>query len=678
VAQTAAQSFDISVWQMLAVLLAGGCVDFVGDETIVDPEELLRYASEKQVSILEVVPSLLQTYFAIQPESRDRAETPAAANIEQRGNLRWLLLTGEALPSKLCREWLRRYPNVAMLNAYGPTECSDDVTHFEIEREPDEDVLQIPIGRPLGNLRMYVVDQWLRTVGRDIAGELLVGGAGVGRGYLHDGGRTAEAFVPDVFGEEGQRLYRTGDLVKYLDDGNLVYLGRIDHQVKVRGHRIELGEIEAKLTAHPSIREAVVIVRQEDEEEKQLIAYVVSEKNGTVAAGALRTHLEQELPEAMVPALITELDTMPLTANGKIDRRALAALAVDNQAISRTGNGHTFVAARNETEAQLSLIWEGILHRNPISVHDKFFDLGGHSLLALRLLARINQQFNSKLPLQALLEGQTIAEMAQLLLPSARTSTAWSPLVLLSSPENGGPELASRSLPFFCVHPATGSAFAYVELARHLNRPFYGLQSRMEDPLTSIEGMAAAYLPAVRAVQPGGPYLLGGWSMGGLVAYEMAVQLQRDGAEVGLVALMDRADREEEGNTEEALRAMFEVVVGNVIDGISKNGRGEVGLSEEIYQQYFKVFVSNFQATKDYRAKKYDGRIMLFSSDESQKMGLDETLGWGKLVREVDVYQIPGSHNAMLIKPDVALLAEHLRAAIEKIERAQSVVLNLH
>jgi thioesterase domain-containing protein len=190
--------------------------------------------------------------------------------------------------------------------------------------------------------------------------------------------------------------------------------------------------------------------------------------------------------------------------------------------------------------------------------------------------------------------------------------------------------------------------------------------------------MAAAYLPAVKAVQSAGPYLLGGWSMGGLVAYEMAVQLQREGAEVGLVALMDRADREEEGNTEEALRAMFELVVGNIKEAISKSGKGAVGLSEEIYQQYFKVFVSNFQATKDYRATKYDGPIMLFSSEESQKMGLDETLGWSRLVRKVEVYHMPGAHNAMLIKPHVALLAEHLRATIEKIETAQTLVLNLH
>ena len=272
VAQTASQCFDISVWQFLAALVVGGRVQIYPDEVAHDPMQLLTQVEHHQVSILETVPSLLRAML-------DPHETDAAGGPDLRA-LRWLIPTGEALPVDLCRRWLRSYPHVPLLNAYGPTECSDDVTHYPIYEAPDETSSSIPIGRAIPNMRLYVLDQRLEPLPIGIRGELYVGGIGVGRGYLGDEGRTAEAFVPDPFGAEvGARLYKTGDLARYLPDGNLEFLGRLDFQVKLRGFRIELGEIEAVLSQHPAVRQAVVVVREEVPGDKRLVAYVVLQKD---------------------------------------------------------------------------------------------------------------------------------------------------------------------------------------------------------------------------------------------------------------------------------------------------------------------------------------------------------------------------------------------------------------
>jgi amino acid adenylation domain-containing protein len=397
VAETASPCFDISVWQFLSALLVGGRVHIVADEAVLAPKLLLEEVRREGVTILEIVPSMLR---ALLDEPSLAAPLP----------LRWLVVTGEALPPDLCRRWLEIFPGVPLLNAYGPTECSDDVTHHVIAEPPAATAAAVPIGSPVANLRIHVVDRDLRLLPPGVPGELCVAGVGVGRGYLGDPARTAEVFVPDPFSAgPGPRLYRTGDRARFRADGALDFLGRLDHQVKVRGFRIELGEIEAVLAQHPAVREAVVLVRRDPPApgDARLVAYLVSEAVGGLDAAALRSHLRERLPDYMVPSAFVMLERLPLTSNGKVDRRSLPAPdrgGAESEA--------THVAPRNPTEEVLAGIFAEVIGRETVGVFDSFFDLGGHSLLATQAVSRINDVFEVQMPLRTLFESPFVADLA--------------------------------------------------------------------------------------------------------------------------------------------------------------------------------------------------------------------------------------------------------------------------
>ncbi|HVR10350.1 MAG TPA: condensation domain-containing protein, partial [Thermoanaerobaculia bacterium] len=352
------------------------------------------------VTVLEVVPSMLA---ALLDEAARRVA--AGAPLPPLAALRWLIATGEALPPEPCRQWLRRYPRAALLNAYGPTECSDDVTHHVLRAAPPAGAAAVPIGRPLANLRLYVLDPASRPVPAGAPGELCVGGAGVGRGYLGDPARTAAVFVPDAFAAAaGARLYRTGDLARQLADGCLEFLGRLDHQVKIRGVRIELGEIEAVLASHAALRQSVVTARQHPAGGgPYLVAYVVAAAEPAPTVTELRRWLLAKLPEAMVPAVFVPLAALPLTPRGKVDRRALPAPGG-----VRPDLGAAYVAPRNAAEQVVAALWAELLGLERVGARDSFFDLGGHSLLATRLVARLQRVFQVELPLLGLFERPTV------------------------------------------------------------------------------------------------------------------------------------------------------------------------------------------------------------------------------------------------------------------------------
>jgi len=375
VAQTASQCFDISVWQFLAALLVGGQVQIFDDEITHDPALMLDQIEQRKLTILEIVPSMMRMMVT---EVGHRGDKPDLST------LRWLIPTGEALPPELCREWFRHNPEIPLLNAYGPTECSDDVTHCRIEEALSESAIRSPIGRPIANTQIYVLNEGLEPQPIGVVGELYVGGVGVGRGYLNETVKTAEYFLPCGYGKEaGGRLYRSGDIARYLADGNLEYLGRIDHQVKIRGFRIELGEIEAALGRHPSIEEAVVVAREGVEGERRLAAYVVAKPEREVAVSDLREYLKRELPEYMWPGAYVMLEALPLTENGKLDRRALPA--PEGGAYLK----RDYEAPKGETETKLAKIWAETLKLERVGRHDNFFELGGHSLLAVTMIERM-------------------------------------------------------------------------------------------------------------------------------------------------------------------------------------------------------------------------------------------------------------------------------------------------
>ncbi|HYO59283.1 amino acid adenylation domain-containing protein, partial [Archangium sp.] len=397
VAQTASQCFAISVWQFLAALLVGGQVHIVEDEVAHEPRPLLERLAASGISILETVPSLLRTLL-------EELDGPEGRPLEF-SVLRWLISTGEALPPELCRRWLARYPGIPVMNAYGPTECTDDVTHHPISTLPGPEVVRMSIGRPVANMRLYVVDRQLRPVPPGALGELCIGGVGVGRGYLREPARTAEVFVPDPFsGEPSARLYRTGDLARHLPGGELEYLGRIDHQVKVRGFRIELGEIEAVLGQHPGVRESVVVVRQEGPGGARLVGYVVAHSGQTVHEEDLRAFVSGKLPEYMVPAAFVVLEKLPLTSSGKVDRKALPAPVLRDAT--------AFVAPRTPGEELVAGIWAQLLGVARVGRHDNFFTLGGNSLLATQVASRLRNAFKVELPLRWLFDAPTVSALA--------------------------------------------------------------------------------------------------------------------------------------------------------------------------------------------------------------------------------------------------------------------------
>ncbi|MGP0590923.1 amino acid adenylation domain-containing protein, partial [Nitrospira sp. T9] len=398
IAQTASQCFDISVWQFLTALVCGARTHIVPDEIVRDPEKLLPHLEEAGISIFETVPALLQ---ALLDTGR------ASGSMTSLSRLRWVLPTGEALPASLCRHWFEHYPQIPLMNAYGPAECADDVAVHPIMIAPPEGLLQVPIGRAIPNIRLYIVNRFLFPVPVGVSGELCVGGVGVGRGYVQDPIRTAESFVPDPFGtERGARLYRTGDLARYRKDGTIEYLGRLDHQVKIRGFRIELGDIETHLNRHGSVRDAVVVVREDRPGDRRLVAYVVNREKEPVDAAALRQFLEAQLPEYMVPAFFVALDTLPRTVNGKVDRRALPAPGIDDHLAQR------YLAPRTTTEELLAGMWMDILTVDRVGIHDNFFELGGHSLLSTQIMSRIRSAFHIELPLRTLFDSPTVSELA--------------------------------------------------------------------------------------------------------------------------------------------------------------------------------------------------------------------------------------------------------------------------
>ncbi|MFK4184133.1 amino acid adenylation domain-containing protein [Streptomyces sparsogenes] len=394
VVHNAPVTFDISVWQMLSALVVGGRTRVVSREVAGDPQALFGLADAERITVLEVVPSLLRVALD---------EWDAGAARPELAALRHLVVTGETLPVDLCRRWLAYYPGIPLVNAYGPTECSDDVTHAFIRSEDDLGPVRAPIGSAVRNTSLYVLGDGLRPVPAGVPGELYVGGFGVGRGYLDDSRRTALVFVADPYSPvPGARMYRTGDRVVHRPDGQLEFLERVDHQVKIRGHRIELGEIEAVLREVPGVVDAVVTVAVDREGNSRLAAFL----SGPADVVAARDRAAGALPDYMVPAAFVVLDALPLTVNGKVDRKALPE---PDFAAAAAGSGR---AARGPREEVLCQLFADVLNVERVSIDDDFFGLGGHSLLATKVVSRLRVLLGIELPIKALFDAPTVERLA--------------------------------------------------------------------------------------------------------------------------------------------------------------------------------------------------------------------------------------------------------------------------
>jgi amino acid adenylation domain-containing protein len=673
-------------------LMAGGCLHILATEQASDPAALGDYLAAHPIDSIKIVPSHLR---AVLLAAREPDALPH----------RQLILGGEAASWELVREVRERAPTLAILNHYGPTETTVGVTTYAVPSGAGQMATRdLPLGQPLAGVRIYLVNTELFLLPRLVPGELCVGGGSVARCYINERRQTAGRFLPDPFAEqEGSRLYRTGDLARWRADGLIEFLGRRDNQVKLRGFRVELDEVSQALCRHPGVWQAVVVVREDARGEDALTAYLVPRVGGRLSPRELREFLGRSLPFYMMPSAFVSLDRLPLTANGKLDHRALPSPGAAESEQEATGERDR---PRTLVELKLTQMWEDLLQLRPLSVHANFFEIGGHSLLAVRLVVQIERWCGQRLSLATLFQRPTIRRMAEILAGQVEDDTD-SPLVAIQ-PHGEKP-------PFFCVHPMGGEVLCYYGLSRALgiDQPFYGLQASPPEKsagFRSIEELAVRYVRCVRQVQPEGPYLLGGYSFGSKVSFAMAHELRRQGQRVGLLALldggapgkpaklgkMDEAVFVAQSIREEARQAglSFDISFSEVLsrppdarlDYVLDEAKKQTLLPAEVDGPWTRRLLHGVEerqrAAEGYLPEPYPDPICFFRSVEEDEefaavlaeagyeLG-DPTKGWQRFAAQpIEVIEVPGMHETLLQPPAVHALAQRLKERIELAQQA--------
>lgn len=684
--QFAPVSFDVSFQEIFSTWCSGGTLVLISEEVRRDTAALIRLLNEKAVA------RLFLPFVALQ-QLAEVADGSGAMPT----SLREIITAGEQLQITLpITNLFKTLKSCTLHNHYGPSE-SHVVTAFTLQDSVSSWSALPAIGRPIANTQIYLLNQSLQPVPIGVPGELYIGGDCLARCYLNRPDLTAQKFIPDPFSNEpGACLYKTGDLARYLPDGNIEYMGRIDNQVKIRGFRIEIGEIEAVLAQHPAAKESVVVAREDRPGNKRLVAYFVPNHEQVPTRSELRGFLKEKMPEYMVPSVFVILDALPLTPSGKVDRRALPAP-------DQAGQDHeeSFVAPQDELELLLTKIWEKVLGIKSIGVRDNFFALGGHSLLAVRLLTEIEKVFGKNLPLVTFFEAQTVEQLAYVL-RQQEWSAPWRSLVVIQRGNSTKP-------PLFLMHEIWGNVFFYRELVRNLDpeQPCYGLQARGLDdkqpPHTLIEEMAADYIKEIQTVQPEGPYFIGGFSFGGLLAFEVARQLHAQGEKIALLAILDRDAPGYVELTSDAGNAAPETALGRFLSkwcNFSKlslrdkraylrvrlEWHFKAGIVSVFYRNYiryikrspqdlrmFDVLAANYQAHDSYSPPVYPGRLSLFRTIQQDAESDFDDYGWGKLAAGgVEIYEIPAVHWNLMQEPSVQLLAKQLTACLNKVQVTNS------
>ncbi|MBW8873668.1 MAG: amino acid adenylation domain-containing protein [Acidobacteria bacterium] len=680
--------FDLSVYDVFGLLAAGGSIRIASAVDLEEPKRLLRRLCDEPITFWDSAPAALQQLAPLFAE---------ASSWPGRDRLRLVFLSGDWIPVTLPDRVRELFSATRVIGLGGATEATVWSNFFPIGDVPPQWV-SIPYGRPIQNACYLVLDPGLAPCPIGVAGDLFIGGDCLCTGYAGDPVQTAERFIPDPYGPPaGGRLYRTGDRARWRGDASLQFLGRLDHQVKIRGFRIELGEVEAVLAQHPAVGEVVVLAREDQPGDKRLVAYLaVRPQVERPAPGELRSFVLERLPDYMVPAAFVFLETFPVTANGKVDRKALPAPA-------RTRTGAERVSKPRDTlELKMVQDWEEVLNIHPVGVLDNFFELGGNSLIAVRLMARLQKAVGREVPLATLFQSPTISSLADALRNNS-VALPVSPLVPIQ-PHGSRP-------PLFLVHSLGGEVLSYYDLARHLGpeQPVYGLQApplaEVGDREIVVEEAAAEYVAALRAVQPMSPYFLGGYSYGAVVAFEMAQQLRRAGESVGLVALLDgyspiirqqgpmledviylatlaRETARMSGSSihlphEEVQRLPRDLAIDHILVTLKAASL----LPPEIDRAWIDRFLQGARRREEslrrYRPQVYEGQLTLFRSTELDDENLkavretgidilsDPARGWDRLSTEpLAIHTLRCHHETLLLAPHVEVLAEMLRALL--------------
>jgi amino acid adenylation domain-containing protein len=673
-------SFDIAGLELFLPLLVGARVIVASKETTADGALLREQLVGEGVTVLQATPTGWHLLLA--------ADGPWPPSLKA-------LCGGEPLPQDLASDLIRKAGHI--WNLYGPTETTIWSTAGCLH-EPGA----VHIGRPIANTQTYVLDPYLQPTPIGVPGELYIGGAGVARGYWNRPEMTAERFIPNPFSAEpGARLYKTGDLVRWRQNGNLEFLGRLDQQVKLRGFRIEPGEIEAALAQHPQVREAVVRLREDRPGDKRLVAYVVPRQEPGPAPTELRQFVEQKLPAYMVPSAFMLLGRFPLTPSGKLNRRALPAPEADRPELTET-----YVPPRTAVEETLTSLWKEVLGLERVGIHDNFFELGGDSLRAVHLFLQIEKTFGVRLPLAILFQGATIGQLGRVLQQPGPHKPK-TELVAIH-PEGSKPPL--------CFLPSLTNQLLYCrEIAQYLgpDRPVYGIQPSspwggtletcptkgQPQPSAPLEASAADYLETLCTFQREGPYYLAGYSFAGIVAFEVARQLIAQGREVKFLALIDTdlpyPEWQSIGDMLRILWARLRNLPWWLFDDVlhtpprenfaamrryvramkNRHRQGPDNCEPEalfdtsrLPDHYRDLMAANLRALHDYVPKPYSGRVTLFRARaQSFFCGQGPDLGWGKIVTGgLDIKIIPGTHHSILNQPYVRVLAKQFKAALDQ------------
>ncbi|KAG0211800.1 hypothetical protein BGX28_007390 [Mortierella sp. GBA30] len=642
-------AFDASTFEVWAPLLHGAMMVIVDFDTYTDPYRLADVLDRQRVTILFLTPVLLNQYVSI--------IGPSLAK------LRYLLSGGEQGSLESYASLLQLDGPVRIVNAYGPTESTMVATTFEANGRAIVGLDRLPIGRPIANTQVYVLDKHRYPVPLGAVGELYIGGPGVANGYLNRPDLTSERFVPDPFSKDHEaHMYKSGDLVRYLPDGNLIYMGRDDDQVKIRGFRIEIREIEERLVEHRLVREAIILgLGDGDGSNKRLVAYVEADPCKKLVH-ILREHLAVSLPEYMIPAAFVRLDTFPVNSNGKVDRRALPA--PDSSSFVT----QDYEPPQGEQETSLAAIWSELLKIEKIGRHDNFFMLGGHSLLAVKMISSVRSRLGHDLKLQLLFTAPTIAELSQMLLKESSSSIQDDeyPVMIPLKPQG------SR-LPLFCIHSGLGLSWVYMGLAKYLHpeQPLYGLQARGLDGkgqlAGSVEEMARDYIDHIRQIQPHGPYNLLGWSFGGTVAHSMAVELERQGEKVPLLVIMDSvADYSIIGDSEAS--ELDAAANTEHIARIGGNGKDALDAGSMVWERTKDVHRNHFSLAREYSPGVFMGGVVYFRATvkTDEKTPMPDPASWAPLaLGGIEVHDVECTHLEMDKPGSMTVIGQAVAAKLE-------------
>ncbi|GAB5404014.1 MAG: hypothetical protein Aurels2KO_22450 [Aureliella sp.] len=668
-------SFDISVLELFLPLISGGRVIVANHSQTLDGRELSGIIASHGVTVMQATPATWQLMLEAGFSSSERPLK--------------ILCGGEALSAELASALLNT--GAELWNMYGPTETTVWSSVQQVSNNTLRDYSTVPIGTPIANTQFFILNESFSLVPRGVCGQLFIGGDGLATEYLHRPKLTQEKFVNSKL-VSGKRLYATGDLVRTDANGNMLFVGRSDFQVKVRGFRIELGEIESAIEKVAGTEQVVVShwPTQANSQEDRLVAYLVQPESDRLDASQLRNQLREELPDYMLPSHFIWLDSFPLTPNRKVDRKRLPAPVIAAQPQA----GSKLKQPSNELEAKLAEQWRSALGVSEIGVDQDFFELGGHSLVAARVMRAAEQIVGARLPLALLLAAPTV----ELLASSIQRQTwrgDWQSLVPLR--ESG------LKPPLFCVHAAGGNVLLYRDLTKRLdeNRPVYGLQSEALDgnlpEADCVEQIAARYIDEIRSVQPLGPYHICGYCLGGTIAYEMAQQLRQSGQIVGTVALFDTHRKWLDYSPATQLYANWQQIYFHAANVVLSGRRGVRAFLHEKMREWKRRRTRKKQAqasqnenaagesidaplhvldgfydaiSEAYEPKKFEGRLTIFRP-KSAYVGYDsETLGWSGVATDLNVVSLPVYPAGMLLEPFVAELTTELNAELDLMDES--------